>query len=134
VSIRILIVDDSPVIRAMVRKTIALSGLPRSVEITEAANGREALTQLEQGWVDLVLTDLHMPVMGGEALVAAMREHDLMRDIPIVIVSSNQSDPVRTELERAGCRYLKKPFRPEDLASYVRELLHLQATEAAHVG
>jgi len=133
-SIRILIVDDSPIIRAMVRKTIALSGLPRAVEITEAANGREALTALSDGWVDLVLTDLHMPVMGGEALIAAMREHELMRDIPIVVVSSNQSDPVRTELERAGCRYLKKPFRPETLASCVLEQLHLPAAGAADVG
>jgi hypothetical protein len=41
---------------------------------------------------------------------------------------------VRTELERAGCRYLKKPFRPETLASCVLELLHLPAAGAADVG
>jgi two-component system, chemotaxis family, chemotaxis protein CheY len=70
--VNILIVDDSAVMRSMIRKTIELSGLPLG-EIHQAADGREGLTALETNWIDLVIADINMPVMNGEEMIERMQ-------------------------------------------------------------
>ena len=62
---RLMIVDDSPVMRAFVRRVLGISGLDIA-EIFEAGDGQEALDLLEREWVDVVLTDINMPNMDGE--------------------------------------------------------------------
>ena len=67
-SLNVLVVDDSAVMRAMIIKTLRLSGLPLG-EVHEAANGQEGLGTLDEHWIDLVLVDINMPVMNGEEMI-----------------------------------------------------------------
>ncbi len=120
---RILIVDDSDIIRRIVRKSISMSGL-EVAEIFEAANGLEALEVLDKEWVDIVLADLNMPEMNGMELVEKMSEDNLLVSIPVVIVSSEHSQTRIDELKKQGIRaYIKKPFRPESFRDVVNDVL-----------
>jgi len=133
VSYRILIVDDSCVVRSMVKKAVAMAGLDIE-EVHEAGNGREALQVLQDHWVDMVFTDLHMPEMSGIELVEAMARSGVLATTPVVVVSSDPSESRAEELTRLGVRaYLKKPFRPEGFRSIVEEVLH-GGKEANHAG
>ena len=112
-SYRVLIVDDSSVVRTMVKKAIQMAGLDVE-EVHEAANGLEALERLRTNWVDIVFTDLHMPVMNGMELVQSMARDGVLATTPVVVVSSDPSETRAEDLRRLGVRaYLKKPFRPD---------------------
>ena len=87
-----------------------------------ASNGREALDILHRGETpDLVLTDFMMPFVDGAGLIAAMRQNDKHRDIPVVVMTSLLEPVVR---ERAGPTrgYLRKPFREADLMKLIGEI------------
>ena len=109
----ILIVDDSAMMRAMIKRVALVAGTPVG-PIYEAGNGREALAILEQHRVQFVFTDLNMPVMTGTELLRAMKARDEWRDIVRVIISTDGSDSRRLEAEDlAVAVYVEKPFRPE---------------------
>lgn len=122
-SYRVLVVDDSPIIRSVVRKSISMSGLDVS-EVLEAGNGREALEVMGREWVDIVFADLHMPEMDGQELIEHMGRDNLLVSIPVVVVSSDRSAVRIAELRRRGIRaFVKKPFRPETVRDVVQEVL-----------
>lgn len=122
-SYSVLVIDDSPIIRRMIVKSIHMSGLDVT-EIHEAGNGLEALEVLDRAWVDIVFADIHMPKMDGVELVRKMSEDNLLVSIPVVIVSSDQSATRIDELRQRGIRaYIKKPFRPENLRSVISDVL-----------
>jgi len=132
-SYRVLIVDDSSVVRSMVRKAVSMAGLDIE-EVHEAGNGRQALETLQHHWVDIVFTDLHMPEMTGIELVEAMARSGVLATTPVVVVSSDPSESRVEELRRLGVRaYLKKPFRPEGFRAVVEEVLQA-SKEAKHAG
>src|SRR6267142_2148250 len=85
---RVLIADDSPVMRSFVRRVIELSGFDLS-ECFEANNGQEALALLRSEWVDAILTDINMPVIDGEEFVRRLASDDLLRSIPIIVISTD---------------------------------------------
>ena len=115
-SYKILIVDDSPLMRTMMKKSIAIAGIPTE-SIQEAGHGVEALAILKASPIDLVFSDLHMPEMNGIELVEAMASQGLLKSIPVVIVSSDRSQKHIARLKEIGVRaYLTKPFRPEDIS------------------
>ena len=119
----ILIVDDSATVRAMITKALRLSELPLG-EITQAANGHEALKALGESWTDLVLTDINMPEMNGMELVRQMAADDLLRTVPVIVGSTEGSEERIGELKRQGIRgYLRKPFTPEDIKEQVVNVL-----------
>lgn len=119
----ILIVDDSKTIRAILSKTLRLTGVPIS-EIFEAGNGQEALECLHGRWIDLILTDLNMPVMTGIELIEAMIVDDLLKNIPVVVISTDGSTTRIEELKAKGVReYIQKPFTPEDVRAIIETLL-----------
>jgi two-component system chemotaxis response regulator CheY len=122
-SLSVLVVDDSAVIRSVVRKALGMSGVAVG-EVYEAGSGLEALRVLGERWIDIVFADLNMPEMSGVELVRTMAADNLLATIPVVIVSSER-DPSRIdELRRLGIRaYLKKPFRPESLRDTLHEVL-----------
>ena len=72
-TLNVLVVDDSAVMRAMVIKSLRLSGLPLNA-VHEAGNGEEALQVLDAQWIDLALVDINMPVMNGEELLTRVRQ------------------------------------------------------------
>ena len=112
---RILIVDDSSMMRAMVRRVITLSGVPVA-GILEAANGAEALALLESNDVQVLLTDINMPVMTGLELLREIAPHDRWRNLVRVIISTDGSSGRREEAADLDvCCYLEKPFTPEVL-------------------
>jgi two-component system chemotaxis response regulator CheY len=111
---RVLVVDDSAVMRSMIVKTLRVSGLP--VEATlEAGNGREALEVLEREPVDLALVDLNMPVMGGEELIDRLRLNPGTATLNVVVVSSDHTDARMQRLRRRGVPIVHKPFNPAEL-------------------
>jgi len=125
----VLIADDSLVMRRMVARSLELAGVPPH-ELREASNGEEALGILRETYVDIVLCDLHMPVMDGLELMKRLGADPATADVPVVIVSSERSAGLIAELEELGVRgYLRKPFQPEALGNLVREVLRL--TESA---
>jgi len=89
-ALNIMIVDDSPVMRAFIRKVVGLTGLDVG-EYSEAGDGEAALKSLAERWVDLVLTDINMPNMNGEEFVRCMEKDDLLRSIPVIVVSTDSS-------------------------------------------
>jgi two-component system, chemotaxis family, chemotaxis protein CheY len=121
-AVNILIVDDSAVMRAMIRKTIELSGL-RLGEIHQAADGREGLAALETNWIDLVIADINMPVMNGEEMIERMQAAPALKSIPTIVVSTEGSRTRIDRLERSGVRFIHKPFTPEMIRDTVKSVL-----------
>ena len=110
----VLVVDDSSVMRAMIIRTLRLSGLSMG-EIHEAANGQEELQVLEQNWIDLALVDMNMPVMTGEEMLDRVRQNPETADLRVVIISTEGSDTRIDILRRKGVGFVHKPFTPEIL-------------------
>ncbi len=118
-----LVVDDSPVTRKMVRRALGLCGL-EVAQVHEAADGAEALEQLGRHHIDLVLADINMPVMNGIELVERMSTDPELCGVPVVIVATPMSqDRVEHVLDRGARAYLAKPFRPEALRDVVVQIL-----------
>ena len=119
---RMLVVDDSPAIQRLVTRIVAAAGLP--LQCLAAASGQEALAMVRQAPVALILTDVNMPVMGGEELVAHLREDAALRDIPVIVLSTDATRTRASRMEAAGVRgYLTKPFSPETLRNEVERVL-----------
>ena len=118
----ILIVEDSPTMRALL--TTALEDLGIPVKVTEAESGFDALRQLPRESYDLIVTDINMPDINGLELVSFVRNNAAYRGIPLVIVSTEGSERDRDKGVGLGAdAYLVKPFEPDDLKRVVRELL-----------
>jgi len=119
----ILIVDDSPAMRAFVARVLDLSGLPLG-RLFEVANGQEALDTLGNDWVDVILTDINMPVMDGEELLRRLEADELWRSIPVIVVSTDRTEARVGRMLALGARgYVKKPFLPEALRCEVERVL-----------
>ncbi len=119
----VLIVDDSVIVRAVVRKTLGLTHVDLG-EIYEAGNGQEALNQLEKNWIDIVFADINMPVMTGIEMVDKMIERDILKSSPVVIISTERSETRMAELRSKGVSaYLNKPFTPECLRDVITQVL-----------
>lgn len=115
----ILVVDDSETVRAVIGKAIAMAGIPVT-DLLTAVNGQEALDVLAKQWVDLVFADINMPVMGGVELVRRMKADEAMKEIPVIIVSTEGSATRIKGLLDSGVRaFLRKPFTPESLKTVV---------------
>ncbi len=121
-SVNVLIVDDSAVMRSMIVKTLRLTGLPLG-EIHQAANGQEGLAAINQNWIDLVIVDINMPVMNGEEMIDRMLENPEHKNIPIVVISTEGSKTRVGRLQDKGARFIHKPFSPEKIRDTIKDLL-----------
>jgi len=110
----VLVVDDSDVTRSMIAKTLQLANIPVAA-CFEAANGREALEILDEHWIDLVLADLNMPIMGGDELLRIMRSSRQLIDIPVIVVTSERCSPEKLKSLWKASAYVRKPFTPEEI-------------------
>ncbi len=120
---RVLIVDDSPAMRSFVRRIINLSGFEVSA-CYEASHGGEALEILRQQWVDAILTDINMPVVDGEELLRRLSTDDLLKSIPVVVISTDATSHRISQMLSLGARgYVTKPFLPEDLRAELERIL-----------
>jgi two-component system, chemotaxis family, chemotaxis protein CheY len=116
----LMIVDDSPVMRSFVKRTLLAAGLEVDTCL-EAGNGRDALEKLRAFTpgrrIDLILTDINMPVLDGEGLLAELKRDAALASIPVVVVSTDSTDQRVGTLMRLGASdYVRKPFPPERLS------------------
>jgi two-component system chemotaxis response regulator CheY len=122
-ALTILIVDDSPAMRAFIRRVAKLSGIDVDCYL-EAANGQEALAQLAAHPVDAVLTDINMPVMDGETFVREMRGDGPFQSTPVIVISTDATtERIQTMHELGAVGYLQKPFGPEQLRNELDRVL-----------
>jgi two-component system chemotaxis response regulator CheY len=123
VAFRVLIVDDSPVMRSVIRRVIVLSGM-EGAEFLEASDGREALELLRTQWVDVVLTDINMPSMDGEQLLRCLNAEGILKSVPVVVVSTDSTESRVQQMLSLGARgYVGKPFMPETLRQELERVL-----------
>jgi two-component system chemotaxis response regulator CheY len=115
----ILIVDDSATTRSMLKRTLRMADLPLD-ELYDVANGQEALDAMARLSVDLVLADLHMPVMGGAEMIRRMRADASRKPIPVVIISADPNSARGEELQELGAlAFIRKPFTAEQIREVI---------------
>ena len=102
-AVNVLIVDDSLTMRGVIKRTLAISGLDVG-EVFEAANGIEALAQMDEHPIHAVLLDINMPIMSGVKLVERVRDDKRLRHIPVIIASTEGSETRIQQLMEAGAR------------------------------
>jgi len=116
--VRVLVVDDDPSVRALIRAT-----LEDRLDVVEAANGEAALTILRAGNVDAVLLDVMMPGIDGFEVLSRIRRGETNADVAVVMLTARvgESDHVRAFKSGADA-YLTKPFDVDDLLECVQQV------------
>lgn len=115
----LMIVDDSPSMRGVIRKIIGMSGTDVG-QFIEAEHGADALEKLQGNWVDLVITDLYMPVMDGFEFVRRLKQDPMFHDIPVLVVSTESRQARLDEINAMGVAgFIHKPFRPETVRDQI---------------
>lgn len=119
----ILIVDDSKTVRHTIQKSLKMANIPLN-DVLEADQGKNALTVLESHWVDLVLTDINMPIMNGIELIEHMAAKGILDTTPVVVISTEGSQTRIDNLKEKGIQgYIRKPFTPEALKDTLDQVL-----------
>jgi two-component system chemotaxis response regulator CheY len=118
----VLLVDDSSITRRAQRRMLEIGGIPLG-KVAEAEDGMDALEAMLVHKYHLVLCDLHMPRMGGVAVLAAVRRDPRYGSPKVVFVSSDHSETRQQRLLTAGAEaFLKKPLTPEKLISVLERI------------
>lgn len=119
----ILVADDSATMRVVIKKTVEMAGVPVG-QFFEATHGKEALEILENNWIDVVLSDVNMPVMGGMELLGEIKKHEDFKHIPVIFITTESSEARMDEARQLGVDgYVKKPFQPETIKAILYEVL-----------
>jgi two-component system chemotaxis response regulator CheY len=119
---QVLIADDSAVTRKMVQRSLEVAGLKGRVFL-HAGNGAEALALLEAQPIDLLVTDLNMPVMDGPELLRSMATRPACRGVRVVVVTSVASGAWEAELRALGASaVVRKPLTAESFPAVLAEL------------
>jgi two-component system chemotaxis response regulator CheY len=121
-SMNVLIVDDSGIMRAMILKSLKMSGLSLG-EVYQAANGQEGLDALRQNWIDCVIVDINMPVMTGEEMIDHMKQDPEIKDIPTIVISTEGSETRLERLNKKGVAFIHKPFSPEMIRDTIKKII-----------
>lgn len=121
--LRVLIVDDSSVMRKIVERSLRSAGFELS-EVLEAGNGAEALALAEQGPFNLILSDLNMPAMDGLEFLKNLAAVDSAKGVPVVMITTEGSEARVKEAVSMGAKaYIRKPFTPEHVKERIAPLL-----------
>jgi two-component system chemotaxis response regulator CheY len=116
----ILTVDDSSSVRQMVKITLTSAGYA----VVEACDGRDGLEKAKTNSVNLVITDLNMPVMNGLEFIRSLRQLPAYRGVPIVFLTTESDDSMKQQAKAAGATgWITKPFKQEQLAAVAKKLL-----------
>jgi two-component system, chemotaxis family, chemotaxis protein CheY len=116
----VLVVDDSTSMRQMVTFTLKEAGF----DVIEGSNGQEALTRVQGKTVNLVLTDLNMPVMDGMTLIRELRAKPEFKFTPILMLTTESQQEKKLEGKAAGATgWIVKPFQPEQLLQVIGKVV-----------
>ncbi len=116
----ILSVDDSASIRQMVKLTLSGAGY----DVIQANDGAEGLEKAKGAKVDMVMTDLNMPVMNGLALIKELRKLPAYQGVPILFLTTESDAGLKSEAKAAGATgWITKPFQQEQLLTVARKVL-----------
>ena len=122
-ALRILIVDDSSVMRKIIDRSLRQAGLEIK-EVFEASNGVEALARMQQTRVDLILSDINMPAMDGLELVRQFQAVENAKGVPIVMITTEAGESHVVQALSSGARgYIRKPFSPDQIKERIIPLL-----------
>jgi two-component system chemotaxis response regulator CheY len=115
-----LVVDDSPSMRQLVSYTLTEAGF----EVLQGGNGQEGLGQLDKTRVQLIVTDLNMPVMDGIKFIREVRGRAAHKFTPILMLTTESQDSKKQEGKAAGATgWLVKPFDPQQLLQVVKKVV-----------
>ena len=118
---KVLIVDDSASMRQMVSFTLKKAGF----DVVEGGNGQEALDRISSaGKVDLIITDLNMPVMDGLTFIKSARTRPGLKFTPILMLTTEGHESRKQEGKAAGATgWIVKPFQPDQLLKVIEKVL-----------
>lgn len=116
----ILIAEDERDIRELIQFTLMFAGH----QITQAANGAEALELAPKVKPDLIMMDVRMPKMTGYEACAEMKKLDELKNTPVIFLSAKgQDEEVQTGMNVGAAAYILKPFSPDELTRQISDIL-----------
>ena len=116
----VLVVDDEPMARTLLRLMLVRAGF----EVSEAENGFDALEKVQDNLPDLILLDVMMPGMDGFTVCQKVRARQETAELPIIMLSAKtDSASINRGLLVGATKYLTKPISPEELTKHVRGAL-----------
>ena len=125
---RILVVDDEPVIREVLSDLLTSEGY----SVRTAENGAVALEELMRAPYNLVLTDLKMPVMGGEELIARLAENNIKKIVIVLTAFATVETAIQT-MKNGAYDYVMKPFKIDEITLIVRRALEKERLERENI-
>ena len=118
-----LVVEDSPTMRQLI--VFALSRI-KVLKVVEADDGVDALKKLSQQHCDILITDINMPMMDGLKLVSLVRQNAQLKNIPIIIITTEGAQEDRQRALSLGANaYITKPIQAPQVISKVKDLLKI---------
>jgi two-component system chemotaxis response regulator CheY len=119
--INFLVVDDFPTVRQFVRSLLNELGF---TNVDEAEDGQDALNKLRTGNFGFVVSDWNMPNLDGLELLKEIRQDDALKELPVLIVSSEaKTEHITSAVEAGASGYLAKPFTAEILEEKLNRIL-----------
>lgn len=119
-TVRILAIDDSPTIRALVAKALRSAGF----EVVLASDGIGGIESLPEAQPDLIITDINMPRMDGFGVIEAVRADDRYSDVPILVLTTESGADLKARARRAGATgWIVKPFADARLIAVINRVL-----------
>jgi two-component system, chemotaxis family, chemotaxis protein CheY len=116
-----LVVEDSPTMRQLIAFSLKRF---KNARIVEAVDGVDALKKLSTDRIDLILTDINMPVMDGLKLVSLVRQNPMLKAVPIIIITTEGAEEDRERGMALGANaYISKPIQSSHLIKTISELL-----------
>lgn len=120
-NLRVLAVDDDMINRKLIKSMLMKQD--NVSEVIEAVNGMEALDVLKKdNAIDIILLDIIMPIMGGIDFLKVARTDDLMKEIPVIVLTTDET--IRAEALDVGANdFLTKPIREKDIVTKINKLI-----------
>ena len=120
-TLRVLAVDDDMINRKLIKSMLMKAG--NVSEVVEAVNGMDAIDKLKQDKnFDIVLLDIIMPIMGGIDFLKVARADDVMKNIPVIVLTTDET--IRAEALNEGANdFLTKPIREKDIIAKISQLI-----------
>jgi two-component system chemotaxis response regulator CheY len=119
--VRVLIVDDSNTSRNQIRRVLQNMGIEH---IDDVADGKDALTAIDNTFYDLIVTDYNMPELDGQGLTYYIRKRSAQRSVPILMVTSMSDQTRLAQVKKSGVSAIcDKPFAPTEMKELIRRML-----------